>query len=174
MPTWCSHAAQDGILAMVGLSAAASVLSSDERTKTTGMVYMIGLPIVWAFKNIGKRIEHCGCIRPKNQNFCKDTVYYGGCPSGHATYALYTTTLFWKQLGWKWGLPLAAFSAFVTADSVNCNRHYLSQMVAGAGLGVALGLAASRVVDRLMGTDACCSVCIQPDGGCNVTLSYEF
>lgn len=175
MPSWCSHAAQDGILAVIGLVAAANVFSSDECARTTGMVYLIGLPIVWGFKNIGKRMEHCGCVRPKNEHFCKDKTYYGGCPSGHGTYALFTTTLMWKQHGWRWGLPLAAFSAFVFADSVNCNRHYASQMVAGAGLGIALGLAASAVVDRLRWDNVCCSVGVEPvTGAYNLQVSYQF
>ena len=48
----------------------------------------------------------------------------------------------------KFAIPLSILSAYVGATFVVCNRHYASQIAAGAGLGALYAVAASRVIDN--------------------------
>jgi len=58
------------------------------------------------------------------------------------------TALFGMRHGWKWAVPLSLFSTFVFADFLNCNRHYLSQLLAGVGFGLIYAFAADKVIHR--------------------------
>ena len=62
-------------------------------------------------------------------------------PSGHAASAFATATVLQRYFGWKAGLPAYAFGAYVGAARMAADKHQLSDVVRGAGIGIAAGRA---------------------------------
>lgn len=69
-------------------------------------------------------------------------------PSGHASLAFATATCLTAALPRGWVLFLGV-ALCVGAERVLENAHYLSDVVAGAGLGILCGWTALRITDRL-------------------------
>ena len=63
-------------------------------------------------------------------------------PSGHSASAFATAGVLQRHYGWKVGLPATVAAAYVATARVHDNRHYLSDVIFGA----AMGLAAERTV----------------------------
>jgi membrane-associated phospholipid phosphatase len=60
-------------------------------------------------------------------------------PSGHSASMFATATVLQSEFGWKAGVPAYAAAAWVAASRVQGNRHYLSDVIAGATLGILAG-----------------------------------
>ena len=58
-------------------------------------------------------------------------------PSGHTATAFATAGVLQRHFGWKAGVPAYAFAGYVGASRMAANRHYLSDVVLGAGVGIA-------------------------------------
>jgi hypothetical protein len=114
----------------------------------TSYVYLLGLPFVIFGKDILKKLKMEECKRPWNEMFCKYKRSYGGFPSGHMAQATYTAVLYGKRFGPYFALPLAAVAGYLGASFLSCNRHYLSQLVAGATLGTLYAYAADKLIER--------------------------
>lgn len=65
-------------------------------------------------------------------------------PSGHSTTAFAFGGYVLEEHGWKAGVPALLLSAFVGASRINDNRHFLSDVVAGATIGLAYGIGISK------------------------------
>jgi hypothetical protein len=63
-------------------------------------------------------------------------------PSGHSASAFATATVLQRHYGWKVGVPATVVAAYVATARVHDNKHYLSDVVFGA----AMGIAAQRTV----------------------------
>lgn len=74
--------------------------------------------------------------RPNNQN-------YLSFPSGHASSSFATATSLAYAYGAPAGIPAFALASFVAASRVSENIHWLSDVVAGAALGIYWGRAAA-------------------------------
>jgi hypothetical protein len=61
--------------------------------------------------------------------------------------ATYTAVLYGMRFGINYALPLGSVAVFVTIVFLSSNRHYLSQMIAGAGFGAMYALSANRLVE---------------------------
>jgi len=83
-------------------------------------------------------------------------------------------TLWGLRHGPRWAFPIGAFGVFVLVDFINCNRHYLSQMIAGAGLGMIYGFAASKVVDKKLSENWCFDVSTNLQGDTCLQIGYKF
>lgn len=140
---------------------------------TSARVFSSGLLPLWLVKNFFKEVKHDGCLRPKCEFFKQHKRYYGGCPSGHMSYMAYAATFWGLHYGWKWGLPLGALSVGVFAASINCNRHFVSQLIAGTGLGIAYGIAANKVINCYESNSFTCDV-VADNGKPSLQLSYSF
>ena len=68
-------------------------------------------------------------------------------PSGHASNAFALATVVEHHYGWKVGVPAYALASCIGLTRIEQNRHYLSDVLAGATLGVIVG----RTVTRLDG-----------------------
>ncbi|MEN0057208.1 MAG: phosphatase PAP2 family protein, partial [Bdellovibrio sp.] len=64
-------------------------------------------------------------------------------PSGHGSSAFATATSLAYSYGYKVGIPAYALAGFVAASRVNENIHWLSDVVAGAALGIFWGRASA-------------------------------
>jgi len=68
-------------------------------------------------------------------------------PSGHTSTAFSLATVAEQHYGWKVGVPAYALASCIGLTRIEQNRHYLSDVLAGATLGVIVG----RTVTRLDG-----------------------
>lgn len=157
--------ANHGQLAIVA-ALAPLIFVSDPEIKSTATMLWIGLPYVYGLGVALKKTIPAGsyCIRPKNQHFDKHKKVYGGFPSGHMLEMTYIFTLFAFSLGYKWAIPIGAYTAFMAIDFTVGNRHYASQVIAGAAIGAAFGYASYKAVN-----DRICekwSVGCSPNGLC--------
>ena len=62
-------------------------------------------------------------------------------PSGHTASSFATATVLQREFGWKAGIPAYVGAAWVGASRVQAQRHYLSDVVAGATVGILAGRA---------------------------------
>ena len=65
-------------------------------------------------------------------------------PSGHASATFATATVLQRHLGWKAAVPTYSIATYVAMSRLQQNRHFLSDVVFGAALGVAAGRTTTR------------------------------
>jgi membrane-associated phospholipid phosphatase len=88
-------------------------------------------------------------------------------PSGHSASAFATATVLQRYYGWKVGLPAYAVGGYVALARMSWNRHHASDVVMGAGFGIA---SARTVTMSLAKTKF--SVGVQPQvGGASVNFT---
>lgn len=146
----CCHGfAKYGIVFPVFMGVNLAFSARDEDVRLTSQMFLVGLPFVMLAGDLIKafKIGDDWCLRPWHERFSCVQRSHGGFPSGHMALAAYAAALYGMRFGVQFGVPLGAYAAFLGISFVNCNRHYLSQIVAGAGLGVIYAFAASRRVD---------------------------
>lgn len=147
-PHWCYVLSKYGLgipMATLGLMA---FVSKSAEFRITGRIFLIGMPFVLSGKDIIKKIPFEANKRPWCDKFpCSDRAY-GGFPSGHMAEISYMTVLYGLRYGLKAAAPIGIFGTFLGVTFLNCNRHYLSQLIAGVGLGTLFALAADKVIDK--------------------------
>lgn len=84
----------------------------------------------------------------------------GAFPSGHAASAFATATVLHHHYGWKAGVPAYAFGSYVSLARMSWNRHHATDVVMGAGFGIA----AARTVTMTVGGTKF-GVGVQPEQG---------
>jgi membrane-associated phospholipid phosphatase len=92
-------------------------------------------------------------------------------PSGHAASAFATAGVLHRHYGWKAGAPAYAFGSYVALARMAWNRHHATDVVLGAGL----GLASARTATMSVGGSKF-SVGVQPQVGgasLNFTKIYK-
>jgi membrane-associated phospholipid phosphatase len=88
-------------------------------------------------------------------------------PSGHAASAFATATVLQRYYGWKIGVPAYALGSYVALARMSWNRHHASDVVMGAGFGIA----SARTVTMAMGKSQF-NVGVQPQvGGASVNFT---
>jgi hypothetical protein len=60
-------------------------------------------------------------------------------PSGHASCSFATATVLQRRYGWVAGVPAYALAGYIATSRLNEGRHYLSDVVFGAALGIMAG-----------------------------------
>ncbi|MGE0207063.1 MAG: phosphatase PAP2 family protein [Candidatus Babeliales bacterium] len=173
-PKACHTIAKNGVGIPMVLLSSLVVFAPDEDLRQTARMFIIGLPFVHSGKDIIKKMRSKCCLRPWNENFSCTKRSSGGFPSGHMANVTYAATLFGIRHGLEWAIPLSCLAAFVFADFVNCNRHYVSQLIAGAGLGVLYALAADQVIKRKFSEHCSCSVGRDEQGHSTIKVAYKF
>ena len=150
---WCREGAKWGIGAPIAALGSLAIFAPDDDLRTTSYVFLLGMPFVIFGKDVLKKLDFDACRRPWHEKFDCHERALGGFPSGHMAEAAYMAVLYGKRFGWKFGLPLGALAVFLGASFLNCNRHYFSQLVAGAGLGTVYALAADKLIDAKLRDD---------------------
>lgn len=147
-PKWCHELVRFGIGVPIVIFGSQLFLSNDPEWREAAWMLLLGIPFVIFGKDIIKNLDADFCLRPWHEDFCCDHKRgMGGFPSGHMAQATYIATLYGMRFGHKLAVPLTFFAAALGIIFMNCNRHYLSQLVAGAGLGAIYGIAANKVID---------------------------
>lgn len=62
-------------------------------------------------------------------------------PSGHSSSSFATATVLTRHFGWKAALPSYALATYVAGSRLTENKHFLSDVVFGAGIGIISGRA---------------------------------
>lgn len=65
-----------------------------------------------------------------------DHSAFNSFPSGHTATAFFASEIIRREYGWQWGTAAYALSAGVGAMRMYKNRHWLCDVVAGAGFGI--------------------------------------
>jgi PAP2 superfamily len=65
-------------------------------------------------------------------------------PSGHAADTFAFATALERHLGWKGAVPAYIFSSYVAMSRLPADRHWLSDVVFGAGVGIIAGRTVTR------------------------------
>ena len=173
MPNWCHDIGQFGVGIPIVLFGSQLFLSNDPEWREAAWMLLLGMPFVIFGKDIIKKFDAEFCLRPWHEKFCHNHKQSsGGFPSGHMAQATYVATLYGMRFGPKLAIPLAFFAASIGIIFINCNRHYLSQIVAGAGLGVLYGIAANKVIDSKLLADV--DLGIAWDKGPAIKACYRF
>lgn len=147
-PFFCGFA-QYGFTFPVFFASALSMAARDERLKHTSRIFIIGLPLVFVTSDLLKKcIFVPAAFRPRHEDFSCRKRWYRGFPSGHMALVSYAAFTYGLQMGPKYAVPFGLLAAFVGASFINCNRHYLSQIVAGTGFGALFAFATSKAVDQ--------------------------
>jgi PAP2 superfamily len=60
-------------------------------------------------------------------------------PSGHASTTFANATVLQRHFGWKAGIPAYALASYVAASRLQENRHYASDVIFGAAIGIVAG-----------------------------------
>jgi membrane-associated phospholipid phosphatase len=88
-------------------------------------------------------------------------------PSGHAASAFATATVLQRYYGWKVGAPAYALGSYVALARMSFNRHHATDVVMGAGFGIA----AARTVTMSVAKTKF-SVGVQPQvGGASINFT---
>jgi membrane-associated phospholipid phosphatase len=91
-------------------------------------------------------------------------------PSGHAASAFATAGVLSRHYGWKAGVPAYAFGSYVALARMAWNRHHASDVVMGAGLGIA---SARTVTMKVAGSKF--NMGVQPQvGGASVNFTKVY
>lgn len=174
MPHWCHELVRYGVGIPIVLLGSQVFLSRDPEWREAGWMLLLGIPFVIFGKNIIKTFDADFCLRPWHEDFCHDHKRsMGGFPSGHMAQAAYIATLYGMRFGPRLAIPLSFFAAALGIVFLNCNRHYFSQMVAGAGLGALYGIAANKVIDCKLAQDVTLNVCFDRYGP-GIKACYRF
>jgi membrane-associated phospholipid phosphatase len=100
-----------------------------------------------------------GRTRPNNGRF--------SFPSGHASATFANAAVLQRHFGWKVGLPAYGVATYVAASRLQDNRHYASDVIFGAALGIVAGR--TMTVGHGRGTFALAPVAVP--GGAGVTFT---
>ncbi len=137
----------------------------------TADIFLKGVISIWMVKDLIKfTLETDACRRPWNGDFSSEKQTFGGFPSGHMAEVFYMTTLFGWRHGPTLGVPFAIYSGLLFLTSISSNRHYTSQLIAGAGLGLAYTIASLTLI-RTREAAGGWSVDCNPKG---FGITYEF
>jgi membrane-associated phospholipid phosphatase len=70
---------------------------------------------------------------------------YYSLPSGHTSTAFALATVAERHWGWKAAVPAYALAAGIGVSRIESNKHYLSDVIAGATIGTIVGRTVTRV-----------------------------
>lgn len=90
-------------------------------------------------------------------------------PSGHAAAAFASATVLQRNLGWKVGVPAYGVASYVAASRVHGQRHYLSDVIFGA----TIGMVAGRTVSVGHGHRLLLSPTTSPSGGGGIAVTWR-
>jgi membrane-associated phospholipid phosphatase len=65
-------------------------------------------------------------------------------PSGHTANAFFGATFLHRRYGWKFGAPAYLAAVFVGYSRIHSNRHWTTDVLAGAAVGISANLVFTR------------------------------
>lgn len=101
-------------------------------TEETGQMLTEGLLLTYGITGALKLAA--GRTRPDRSNT-------RSFPSGHASSTACAAVILWDSYGPGAGIPVTAVALFTALSRITLGRHYPSDVIAGASIGTAIGLA---------------------------------
>jgi PAP2 superfamily len=142
------------VLLPVGAATGALIVKDHKGLHQLGEVYLSTMAVVYILKPLVNRTRPDGGA----QSF----------PSGHAASAFAGAAFIQMRYGWHLGLPAYAVAAFVGYSRVESKRHYTSDVLAGAAIGIGANLVFTRPREHVsVSLDAG-----RGHAGASVTLSW--
>ena len=89
-------------------------------------------------------------------------------PSGHTSSSFATAAVLQRHFGWKAGIPAYGLAAFVAGSRLQENRHYMSDVIFGAAVGIVSGRAVT--IGRGRGAFSVAPFAVRGGGGVGFTL----
>ncbi len=149
--------------------------STSPYTRRQAQTFTTGLIWAWTTKIVLKELVKVdACLRPWNEHYSSEHRSYGGNPSGHLATLTFLTTYWAFQWGLPWAVPMGAYTIYAMAVNVAVNHHYLSQVVAGASLGLIFGVAAHSAFDFVKKNDNIVVGFDATKGKPGIKLTYSF
>ncbi len=65
-----------------------------------------------------------------------DGIGFDSFPSGHTSTTFQSASFIQRRYGWKYGIPAYALAGFTGFSRINADRHYLSDVLVGAAIGI--------------------------------------
>ena len=161
------------VIPIVGLR---DICSRDTYHHRRAEVFFTGLALTWCTKNLFKLARTESNIRPWHEDFSHHKRAYGGNPSGHSALFGYVAAFWFAEEGPMIGVPLVLATGIGMGVAVVTNRHYLSQVILGAGYGAMFGLAAHRVLETTVfnNKNTKLGLVANPQSGLGLRLSCAF
>ena len=78
-------------------------------------------------------------LKVSTQRLRPDGSTHNSFPSGHASDTFAVATALERHLGWKYSIPGYMFASYVAASRLPAQRHWLSDVVFGASVGIISG-----------------------------------
>ncbi len=169
----------DGVYALPFIFLGGQALfNSDPYERRVGQIFALGTFYTWATKVLIKEIEVEAALRPLNEHFKPSPRVHGGNPSGHTAIITFLATYYGLYKGKKYGVPCALYAGLAGSLLIATNRHYVSQVIAGAGLGMIFGFAAHKVRLNLTDNYSQSQIAFGPTsdskGRAGISFSYLF
>ena len=122
---------------LAGTSAfwAGSAAFGSENTEETGQMLTEGLLITYGITGILKL--GTGRERPDGSNS-------RSFPSGHSAGTACSAVVIWDRYGPEAGIPAAVIAGFTALSRITLGKHYPSDVIAGAAIGLAAGFAVTK------------------------------
>lgn len=89
-------------------------------------------------------------------------------PSGHTSSSFATAAVLQRHFGWKAGIPAYGLAAFVAGSRLQENKHYMSDVIFGAAVGIVSGRAVTVGSGR--GAFSVAPFAVRGGGGVGLTL----
>lgn len=118
------------VLLPVGAATGALIAKDHQGLRQLALAFGSSMAVVYVLKPLVDRTRPDG----GHQSF----------PSGHAASAFAGAAFLQMRYGWHLGLPAYAVAAFVGYSRVESKRHYTSDVVAGAAIGIGANLVFTR------------------------------
>lgn len=131
---------------IAGKAAGSDDLEATGEELCRGLLYSYGITLIAKVST--------GRTRPDGTN----TTSF---PSGHAAGTSCAAVVLWHRYGAEVGIPAAAVAVYTCLSRVNLGRHFPSDVLMGAAVGTACGIAASMVDND------------HPAGGVKFSLSVD-
>jgi membrane-associated phospholipid phosphatase len=173
-PRWCHDVANWAISLPIGILALHTLFTDDVAYCETNKTFLIGVIFVVSGKVLLKKLNFDFCLRPWHEKFSCVQRASGGFPSGHMAEVTYITLLYGLRYGPKFAIPFGLLAAGVGITFLNCNRHYLSQLIGGAAFGAMYALAANKFVNSKLCENVTCSLSVNKYGGPALRIGYSF
>ena len=88
--------------------------------------------------------------------------------------SVYMTVLYGMHGGYRFGIPLAIASLSTGAILVWANRHFVSQVIAGAAMGAVFAFASDKVVEYDLARDVECGISVDQAGHPAFKVGFAF
>jgi membrane-associated phospholipid phosphatase len=175
-PKWCHDVSNWIISVPIGIIALHTLFTQDYEYCETNKTFLIGVIFVVSGKVLLKKLDFDFCLRPWHERFSRVKRASGGFPSGHMAEVTYITLLYGLRYGPKFAVPFGLLALGVGATFLNCNRHYLSQLIGGAAFGAMYAFAAYHFIDsKLAKKFPCtCSLSVNEHGAPAISIEYSF